>query len=199
MVSNAPKSPSSPTTERWQRFAGSASSTAGVAQALSPQNMLHENEVVILMLRPSVWYILVTSSRYIIIVLVLALLGETSAVIGRWISIPTMATIMSVLIFCRLLYGVMEWIGHHYILTNCRLITLQGLLQPQISQAILSRVSAISLKQTTMQKILRTGSLTFTMESSQSQTITWQWIRSPQRVEQQIRQAISRYRGKMGG
>ncbi len=185
--------------ERWPRFAGSASSAAGVTQGLARQNVLHENELVILMLRPSVWYILVTSSTYIVVVLSLALLSETSAVIGRLISLPTMATITGILVFCRLLYGVMEWIGHHYILTNCRLITIQGLLQPQITQTVLGRIADISRKESISQKILRTGTLTFTIEAVQSQSLTWHWIRSPQRVEQQIRQAISRYRGKMGG
>ncbi len=189
--------PNSSATDRWSRFAGSASSAVGVAQAVSPQNMLHENEIVILMLRPSVWYIFVTSSTYIVVVLALALLSETSQVIDHVIGLRTMVTITAILVACRLLYGVMEWIGYHYILTNCRLITIQGLLQPQISQTVLGRISSITLTQSLPQKVLRTGTLGFTFEATNMPSGTWHWIRSPQRVEQQIRQAIGRYRGKM--
>ncbi|GEM_PF-671804 len=179
-------------------FSESASPTTGVAQALSPRNMLHENEIVILMVRPSVWYIFVTSSTFIAVVIALALLSETSQTVDRIISLPTMATITGILVFCGLLYGVMEWIGHHYILTNCRLITIQGLLQPQISQTVLGRITDISLGQSIPQKLLHAGTMEFTFEAERMPNATWQWIRSPQRVEQQIRQAISRYRGKMG-
>lgn len=196
------RSPERPTQSspsgRWSRFAGSASSTAGVSHAIAPQNVLHENEIVILMLRPSVWYILATSSTYIVVVLALALLATTSRLIDQWIGFGTMGTIVGILIGCRLLYGVMEWIGHHYILTNCRLITIQGLLQPQISQTVLGRISGITISQSLPQKVLHTGTLGFTFDAAQKATGTWHWIRSPQRVEQQIRQAISKYRGKMG-
>lgn len=190
--------PNASTTDRWSRFAGSASSAVGVAQAVSPHNMLHENEIVILMVRPSVWYIFVTSSTYIIVVLALALLSETSRVIDKMIGLQTMLTIIAILVACRLLYGVMEWIGYHYILTNCRLITIQGLLQPQIAQTVLGRITDITLTQSLPQKVLRAGTLGFSFEATQMLGGTWHWIRSPQRVEQQIRQAIGRYRGKMG-
>ncbi len=180
------------------RFAGSASGAAGVSQALSPQTVLHENEIVILMIRPSVWYIFISSGGFNLVVIAAALLGETSHLISRFVAAPAMATIVAILLACSLLYSVMDWIGHHYILTNCRILTIKGLLQPRIIQTCLGRVRKIALTQSVPERLLKTGTLAFTYDEQPDACDTWVWISNPRRVEQQIHKAINRYTGRTG-
>ena len=73
---------------------GEAARVEAMAGTLTPESLLRGNELVILMVRPSLWYIVATSFRFCGIVLLLAILAIHTGVFGDLL-LPKTALIIS--------------------------------------------------------------------------------------------------------
>src|SRR5438876_9252886 len=88
--------------------------------ALMAGQVLRDGELILLLLRPSRWFILLTSLRYLAIVALLMLLSIIfdDKLHGRrqYIEIGIL------LIVGRLTWAILQWMGRLYILTDMRII-----------------------------------------------------------------------------
>ncbi len=168
-----------------QPVAGDAASAMAIT-GRGPEGLLHGNEIVILLVRPSIWYPLAGSLRFSAVVVLLAVWLGPRAMASHWLQFQTLITLPAILITVRVAYAIMDWLSHWYMLTNCRIITIKGVRQPVFFQASLSKLSDVQLIRTPLERFLGLGSIGFSTDSHINPDSLWHWIARPDRVHQRI-------------
>ncbi len=165
------------------------------ATKLTPEALLRGNELVILMVRPSFWYIVATSFRFCGVVILLGILTVRTGVFGDLLLPETALIISASLVGVRLIYALMEWTSHLYLLTTCRIVTIKGARHPTIFEAGLAHISEARLIEPAVQNMLGLGTIGFAVNKDIDPGSLWEWIPNAQRIHQQIQAAISKRKG----
>lgn len=171
-----------------------ADDTAPVAPigAAVPERLLNEGEVVILAMKPSIWFVVLTSWPAVSAVLAL---GLAAYILGDMLGLQVGHQL--VLFFCatvalgQLFVACFEWVGRLYILTNVRILTLRGVLKPQFSQCPLKKIENIALSITTSERLFAVGSIYFQAEGFDHKS-AWFYISQPQEVCDAVNEAVRR-------
>ncbi|HTV48531.1 MAG TPA: PH domain-containing protein [Phycisphaerae bacterium] len=166
-----------------------------IAAKMNPELTLHGNEIVILMVRPSLWYIFAGSFRFNAIFVLLALLIYHTQLLATYIRATALAEITTILVLIRLVYAMMDWTSQVYLLTNCRVVTIKGLLHPELYQVSLPKISQTRLMRSVVQQLFKVGSIGFVVTDQIEPEGIWEWISHPDRVQQQIEAALKKRGG----
>jgi hypothetical protein len=157
--------------------------------AMLVRHVLRDGEIVLLALKPSFWFILVSSLRFIGIVAILAL--GAIAWEGRnnreWFYIE--AAIF--LVAGRIMWAVLQWMGRLYVLTDLRVIRLSGVLKLDIFDCALRKIARTQVTSTVKERLCATGSIEIT-PGDEAQPATWQTIPRPLEVNELIIATINR-------
>lgn len=159
-----------------------------------PAGLVEDDEVVILLLRPSILYILLASlgSLLAIAVVTLALMY-----LGRLVGTPGTDTVAFGLGVAgglvRLAWQGLEWWSRLYVLTDRRVIRRKGVLRPSVFEATLRDIQHTSVFQRLRERSLGLGSIGFASAGSDVFDAFWVTIRQPFAVHRTIVEAIERY------
>jgi hypothetical protein len=164
--------------------------------ALLTGHLLQDGELVLLILKPSRWFIILSSLRFAAVVLIL-MLG--AALFDERIPGPASAASSAgaVLITARLMWAILHWIGRLYVLTDMRIVRLDGVFSINIFDCPLRRVANTRVFRSTRERFVRLGSIDIFADDEFNSYSTWQMVRKPQDVHDEIRAAITR--AKQGG
>jgi hypothetical protein len=174
---------------------GEAARVEALVGKVTPESILRGNELVIMMVRPSLWYIVASSFRFCGIVLLLGILAIRTGAFGDLLLPKTALIITASLVGIRMIYALMEWTSHLYLLTTCRIVTIKGARHPTLFQAGLTHITEARLIQPPVQNLLALGTIGYVMGDNMDPGGVWEWIPNPQRVHQQIQAAISKRKG----
>ncbi len=170
-------------------------SLAGAAaQELVPGRLLDGGEVVILAIKPSLWYILIWSFRWIIAAgLIVSLLLWQAP---RWTTISTMLLVQTVLgLLClRLAWTTLQWVSRLYVLTNRRVMRIRGIFNVDIFECELHRIQNTYLRLTWYERLLRLGTIDIATAGTGLIESTWYNVSRPLDVHEELRRAIARAR-----
>ena len=159
-----------------------------------PAGLVEDDELVILLLRPSILYILLASlgSLLVIAVVTLALMY-----LGRLVGTPGTDTVAFGLGVAggvvRLAWQGLEWWSRLYVLTDRRVIRRKGVLRPSVFEATLRDIQHTSVFQLLRERTLGLGSIGFASAGSDVFDAFWVTIRQPFAVHRTIVDAIERY------
>jgi hypothetical protein len=158
--------------------------------ALLARHIIRDGEVVLLVLKPSFWFILLSSLRFIAAVLLVAL--SVIAWEGRynreWFSIE--ATIF--LVAGRIMWAVLQWMGRLYVLTDMRVIRLSGVFKLEIFDCALRKVARTQITTSLKERLCGTGSIEITPADETCPPGVWQTIRRPREVHELIVATINK-------
>ena len=175
---------------------GGAAATAAApttSVALLAGHVLRDGELVLLILRPSRWFILLTSLRFLAAVIIVAGLlrffDDGSRYHGlRYIEAAALLTA------CRIMWAILQWMGRLYILTDMRIIRLSGVFNIEIFDCPLRKVARTYLDRTVKERIVRVGSITIVPQDEEMPICTWHMVAHPRAVLEKIRSTIARAR-----
>ncbi len=184
-----------PAADRPHQAVGEAARVDAVSGTVNPENLLRGNELIILMVRPSLWYIVAASFRFCAIVLLLAALLVHTDLVHRMLEPKTTWLIASALAGMRVIYALLEWASHLYLLTTSRIVTIKGARHPTIFEAGLAHISELRLMEPAVQSILGLGTIGFATGDNVDPNSLWEWVPHAHRVHQQIQAAISKRKG----
>lgn len=150
-------------------------------------HVLRDGEVIILILKPSLWYVVLNALRFIAAVLI-ALIA-----IELWMPHPRAyleagASLMAM----RIVWAMLKWMSRLYVLTDQRVLRLGGVFNVEILDCPLRRVSRTRLFGTFRERLLRLGSIEIIPMDESRLCGIWQTIRRPREVHEQIVEAIRR-------
>lgn len=101
------------------------------------------------------------------------------------------------LVALRAAWAVLSWAGRLYLLTDLRILRINGVFSPQIHDIPLRKVARTRLTTSFRERIWRLGSIEIIPESDQWPWSVWQTIHKPAQVHETICRAIAR--AKQGG
>src|SRR5215212_8104781 len=173
---------------------GTAAAPAGVTNpvsALLAGHVLRDGELVLLLLRPSRWFILLTSLRYLGVVALLMLLA---IIFDERLHGPRRQYVeVGVLLMVgRLTWATLQWMGRLYILTDMRIIRLSGVFHVDVFDCALRKVARTMLDISFTERLCRIGTIVIIPQDEEMPIGHWQMVANPKQVHEQIIATISR-------
>jgi uncharacterized membrane protein YdbT with pleckstrin-like domain len=175
-----------------QQVRADANAVAGYApQDLVPAQLLDGGEVVILAIKPSLWFIIINSFRWMIV--------AALVVVGvAWLHPSWYGMSPSVLIraalglgVLRMMVATLQWVSRLYVLTNRRLMRIRGVLNVDIFECRLSRIQNTFLRLSWYERILRLGTIDVATAGTGLVEARWENVSRPLEVHETLRKAVS--------
>lgn len=181
-----------PISAAWNAGEAAASpSAAGPIAALLTRHIIQDGEVILLVLKPSIWFIpisMLKSAAFTFILMIAAVLADDQ--------LPGHSrTYVEVGVFVlggRLMWSVLQWMSRLYILTDMRIATLWGIFTHEISDCPLRKVARTRILRTTRERLLALGSIEIIPLDEALPIGLWQTVARPVAVNEQIIAAISK-------
>lgn len=159
---------------------------------------LRDGEIVWMALKPSVWFILLSSLRFIAGVLILACAALLVDWRGEGGRVPVIEATLF-LVFGRLTIAMLQWMGRLYVLTDQRILRVQGVFQVDVFDCPLRKLARVDLVHSTRERIFRLGTIVITPAETSLPIAQWQMVARPRQVLARIADAIDRQRHSGGG
>jgi hypothetical protein len=182
--------PSPPPLPSNDSTAGGQAVTPELVHAMVPAQILHEDEIVLLLAKPSLFWILYSSAPFL---LATALLGILAAQVSNLANVtPYTVSLIAVLVATgRLIWALLVWTSHIYMLTNIRILTIKGVINVHMFQAHLRKIQSTRVYRPLGQRLFSTGTLGFsTAAAAGAPESTWTMIHRPLETHEQILAAI---------
>ena len=167
--------------------------SAGLAREL-----VQDDEIIILLLRPSPWYVVLSSLGGL---LCIALVTFALAYVAKFMSqLPGIgwtdrqAFLLGLgLMALRLGWQLLEWVSRVYVLTDRRIICRSGVLRVFVFETQLKNIQHTSVFASLRERSLGLGTIGFATAGSHSFEAFWMMIRNPFAVQKKVVDAIQRY------
>jgi hypothetical protein len=183
------------------KFMGTAGSAAIVMPAnaslarVLASHVLRDGELVLLVLRPSFWFVLLSSLRFV------AGAGVLICVV-RWHSLAEHGMVRSLIelgvtaISARLMWATLQWMSRLY-LTDQRILSVSGVFNVNVFDCSLRKVARTRLIRNPSDKLTGVGSIEIIPQDEEHPFGDWQTIAQPISVHEKILATINR--AKQGG
>jgi hypothetical protein len=154
-------------------------------------HILHDGELVILILRPSFWFILLSSLWF---------LGGVAAlmVIARLVTLQNGNPVHiymemgSFAMAGRLMWAVLQWMGRLYVLTDMRVLILSGVFHVDVFDCPLRKIARTRIVRNTVERVLVVGSIEIIPQDDDHPFGVWQTVDRADEVNEQIVATINR-------
>ncbi len=155
---------------------------------LLARHVLRDGEVILLILKPSLWTILFScipaTALALIIMISAGLRSPNHTHIGVEVGL--------MLIAIRAGWAVMSWAGKLYLLSDLRIVRISGVFSPQIHDIPLRKVARTRLVRGYHERLFRLGSIEIIPESDHYPWSVWQSVPKPEEVDETIRRTVAR-------
>jgi hypothetical protein len=172
------------------------------AAVMVPERLLNEGEIVILAIKPSIWFVAIVSWQVIAVGCIVPLAAHVTAWLFETdlpVDQDTLNLICLAAMAARLCTACLQWMGRLYVLTNLRVLRIKGLLRPDVWSCLLTQISEVRLWSTALNRLIGLGSLQFIGSSTRQSTpcqvtadTAWIHIAQAARVQQIIQATISK-------
>ncbi|MFI5382545.1 MAG: hypothetical protein ACHRHE_24910 [Tepidisphaerales bacterium] len=159
-------------------------------------HVLRDGELVLLILRPSRWFILLSSLKFLAATATFMALAAIYDDFLRHLSRQYLQVGLF-LIIGRLMWATLQWMGRLYLLTDMRIVTIKGVFTLEIFDCPLRKVARTLLERTFKEQICRIGSIVIVPQDEQVPFGSWRMVAKPRRVHEFIKATIAR--AKQGG
>ena len=167
-----------------------------VVPSVSVQRILQQDEVVLLVLRPSPWFVLLDGAGVYLLILLgglfCAWLGHkqwSPLVIPESQVFPACASLLMI----RLIWKVLDWANRIYVLTDRRVLRRRGVILLSIVEMPLRRMQHSAIYARVLERTLALGTLGFASAGSTGFEVVWEMIPDPVDVHHKVLEATDRY------
>jgi len=169
--------------------------SAAVAEPAVPAKLLEEGEIVILAIKPSLWFVLISSWSVLAVVGIVALVALLAGEVpGAWVPRRIIFSLCFVVGVVRVMVAGFQWAGRLYILTNRRLMGICGVVSVDVSQCPLRQIGEVVPCVSRLERPLGLGSLFFKDREGSVCEADWVNLARPGDVEQLVNEAIGKTR-----
>jgi hypothetical protein len=162
--------------------------TASLGKLLG-SHVLRDGEMVLMILKPSVWFIVFESIAFaVIVVLAAALLAVIEHHKNDYVNLQ----LASFFVAGRLMWAALQWMGRLYILTDLRVLRITGVFGVEIFDCPLRKVLRTRMVSPTREKLVGVGSIEIIPSDETEPTAVWQTIAKPREIQQRLQAAIAR-------
>ena len=159
------------------------------------QAVLHPDEIIILLIRPSPLYIVLSSFGTLVASAIGALVLAYAAQFPwcPWGDVHAAAFGLG-LAGMRLAWAWLDWINHAYALTDRRVIARRGVLRTMLAEAPLTRIQNTIVVQSMRERVCFLGTIGFATAGRGTFDAFWESVATPFEVHRKVLETIERYR-----
>jgi uncharacterized membrane protein YdbT with pleckstrin-like domain len=162
-----------------------------------PAHLLDGGEVVHFALKPSPWFVVLVSIRWVAVGIALSYFSMTEWVphASRWYLYYLGFSLAA----ARIGWGMLEWVSRLYVLTNRRVMRIRGVFNVELFECSLDRIQNTYLTLSILERITRTGTISFQTAAGSggsTGTASWRIVARPLEVHEQLREAVIRSRNR---
>lgn len=161
---------------------------------LLASHILRDGELVLLILKPSVWFIPLSSLRFVAVALILTIAAKLLHSQFQGAAHYGYVELGTAIIVARLLWATLQWMGRLYILTDLRILSLAGVFNIEVFDCPLRKVARTRLIRGIQDRAVRVGSIEIIPQDESYPIGLWQTVAKPIQVQQQIVLTINRAR-----
>ena len=180
------------------RYAAAAeTSTEAAGRAASdtvtiPAELLDGGEVVLLAIKPSLWFIIFDSARWLVLGAALLIVAATGSLSLGWMSSRMVAQVACLFMVGRLAAALLRWVSRFYVLTNRRVMRMRGVFQADILSCPLVKIRNTRVTVGIHERMTRLGTILFVTEEMPGSDLHWYQIAKVEEVHARVRRAIER-------
>lgn len=184
---------------RWAAASPGATDAPDLAaeqlESTLPTGLVADDEIIILMLRPSLLYVGLSALASLTIIAVVTLTLALLAIRIAWIpwSEPAAYALGVAVAAVRLVWQCLEWWGRVYVLTDRRVMRRSGVLRVSVFQTQLRNIQHTSVFQPLRERLFGLGSIGFATAGSDVFDAFWEMVRQPFAVHKVVVETIERY------
>jgi hypothetical protein len=160
--------------------------------ALLTKHVLRDGELVILILKPSIWFIPLSSLAFVaatVALMILArLLGDRLPPVHPRVLLEA----GSFAIAARLMWAVVQWSNRLYVLTDLRIVKISGVFNLNIFDCPLRKVARTRIFSPARERICLVGSIEVIPADDSIPVGTWQTVSKPAQVREVIVATVNR-------
>ena len=171
--------------------------------ALLASHVLRDGEAVLLVLRPSLWFIVLNSLRWVAagasLMAVAAAFGSHYR--GGMFAGPFRGCAEAGVAVGagRLMWAALQWMGRLYVLTDLRMLTVSGVMRSDVFDCPLRKVARTRLVRTTVDRVLGIGSVEIVPQDPDQPFAVWQQVARPVEVHEHVVATLNRAKQGWGG
>jgi hypothetical protein len=165
--------------------------TGNPLAALLAGHVLSDGELILLIIKPSVWFILLSSLRFLAAVAILVIAAKVfdeKLPYNNAVYFEAGVFLMA----GRIMFAVLQWMGRVYILTDLRILRLSGVFRLDLYACPLRKVARTRVVYTPKERILGLGSIEIFPGDESIPDGVWYMIARPRRIHEQVVAAINR-------
>ncbi len=166
--------------------------THPVEMTLVPPDLIGGGESIIFAIKPSPWFILFDSINWIVVTLVILAAAGWIAEIVSNISESRLMTSMLAIMGARIGVAMLRWVSRSYVLTNRRVMTIQGVFKSEVFECPLVNIRNTAITANFGESLTRLGTLHFVLAPEGDRRVAWANVTHPQEIHTEVRKAIRR-------
>lgn len=166
------------------------------ADTMLPTDLLQGGEIIILILKPSAWYILLGALGHYT-----AIIGVTAAAwaaAGRGLlgNVDRQEVVLTgmMMLLLRGLWQFVLWLSRIYVLTDRRVIRRRGVFTVLTFEATLAQVQHTEVSRLIRERLFGVGTISFSTAGTGVPEAFWEMVNQPHAVHRRVVEAIKRYR-----
>lgn len=175
------------------RFAAVAVDAAGIP--LFAAAILEPNEIIVGIWRPSPWYVPLRAARLVALVVAITVLGAAAAGAAGLPWGTSIVQVGAVLVLARVAAAILDWSSRWYVLTDRRVIRRRGVASPTVFVSSLRTLKRVDLARNATDRVLRTGTITFSTRADGPWDAAWVMVARPEEVHRLVLDTRRRYGG----
>jgi hypothetical protein len=186
---NLPPSKMAHTAEAGVAGAAPVAARATSLGTLLGSHVLRDGELVLLILKPSLWFVVFNSIAFSVVVAFVAVVLD---VVDHRMHDHFYFEAAVFVITGRLMWAVLQWMGRLYILTDLRVLRITGVFGVEVFDCPLRKVVRARMVSTSREKLVGVGSIEIIPSDEAMPTAVWQTIAKPAEVHERLQSAINR-------
>ena len=185
---------SSDSRDKQTMFAAAPTAAASFSVPHAVQTALAPNEIVILLLRPSILYVPLSSLGTLAASVVIATTLAYAATLNWCPWNESSAIAVGIIVASvRLAWAWLDWVTHVFVLTDRRVIARRGILRTALYEAPLVRIQNTIVVQSLRERIFGLGTIGFATAGRGTFDAFWESVSAPFTVHGKVLETIQRY------
>ena len=166
-----------------------------VATMLPPQ-LLQGGEIIVLLIKPSPWFIVLESLGSLAVLAIFLACGMTlvnAGFIGRS-QLDLLIAGVGLAALLRLFWQFLEWISRVYVLTDQRIVRVKGVLRVEVFETSLKNIQHTTTVFSIRERLFGLGTIGFATAGTANHEAAWAMVARPLEVNQIVVETMNRYR-----
>lgn len=177
---------------RYAAAVGQTTTAAATPAMALTADMLDGGEVIILAVKPSLWFIAFDSVRWLLLGTALLVVALVPSLALPGLSGRSLAQLACLIVLVRVGVAMLRWTSRLYVLTNRRVMRLSGVARPVVVSCDLREITSTAVHAAPHERLLGLGTLCLEACAAPEGDLHWYHLARAEEIHAEVRKAIDR-------